>query len=277
MKRLAGRVALVTGAGRGIGRSVALQLAGEGAKIVLNDLDDEPAREAVALIEAQGGEALAVTGSITDTQFPRRFIEGALDRFGAVDIVVNNAGYVWNGRIEVTSDEQWNAMIDVHLTAPFRIVRQAVQHWKEIAVRDGGGGRAEGGIQRKIVNVSSISGTHGAAGQVGYSSAKAGLIGLTKSLARELGPLGVNVNAVAFGWIETRLTQEIRGETAINVAGRAYRVGMTKAALDDLRNRVPLRRGGRPEEAAGSVLLLCLPESDYISGQIVDVDGGVAI
>jgi 3-oxoacyl-[acyl-carrier protein] reductase len=272
MKRLAGRVALVTGAGRGIGRSVALQLAGEGAKIVLNDLDHEPAREVVSLIEAHGGEARAVTGSVTDAQFPQRFIEGALDHFGAIDIVVNNAGYVWNSRIEVTSDEQWNAMIDVHLTAPFRIVRQVVQHWKQLAARDGGAA-----FQRKIVNVSSISGTHGAAGQVGYSSAKAGLIGLTKSLARELGPLGVNVNAVAFGWIETRLTQEIRGETAVTVAGRDHRVGMTKAALDDLRNRVPLRRGGSPEEAAGSVLLLCLPESDYISGQIVDVDGGVAI
>jgi 3-oxoacyl-[acyl-carrier protein] reductase len=274
MKRLAGRVALVTGAGRGIGRSVALQLAGEGAKIVLNDLDDEPAREAVSLIEAHGGEARAVTGSVTDAQFPERFVEGALDHFGAVDIVVNNAGYVWNSRIELTSDEQWSAMIDVHLTAPFRMARQVVQHWKQAAARDGG---AKAAFQRKIVNVSSISGTHGAAGQVGYSSAKAGLIGLTKSLARELGPLRVNVNAVAFGWIETRLTQEIRGETAVNVAGREHRVGMTRAALDDLRNRVPLRRGGSPEEAAGSVLLLCLPESDYISGQIVDVDGGVAI
>jgi 3-oxoacyl-[acyl-carrier protein] reductase len=273
MKRLAGRVALVTGAGRGIGRSVALQLAGEGARIVLNDLDDEPAREAVSLIEAHGGEARAVVGSVTDAQFPQRFVEGALDHFGAIDIVVNNAGYVWNSRIEATSDEQWNAMIDVHLTAPFRMVRQVVQHWKQLAAR----ANAKATFQRKIVNVSSISGTHGTAGQVAYSSAKAGLIGLTKSLARELGPLGVNVNAVAFGWIETRLTQEIRGETAVNVAGREHRVGMTKVALEDLRNRVPLRRGGSPEEAAGSVLLLCLPESDYISGQIVDVDGGVAI
>ena len=141
MKRLAGRVALVTGAGRGIGRSVALQLAGEGARIVLNDLDDEPAREAVSLIEAQGGEAKAVTGSVTDAQFPRRFVEGALDHFGAVDIVVNNAGYVWNSRIEMTSDEQWNAMIDVHLTAPFRMVRQVVQHWKQLVARDGGARR----------------------------------------------------------------------------------------------------------------------------------------
>jgi len=273
MKPLAGRVALVTGAGRGIGRSVALQLAGEGAKIVLNDLDDEPAREAVSLIEAHGGEARAVVGSVTDAQFPQRFVEAALDHFGAIDIVVNNAGYVWNSRIEATSDEQWNAMIDVHLTAPFRIVRQVVQHWKRLAGRDDEAS-AKAAFQRKIVNVSSISGTHGAAGQVGYSSAKAGLI---KSLARELGPLGVNVNAVAFGWIETRLTQEIRGETAVKVAGREHRVGMTKAALDDLRGRVPLRRAGSPAEAAGSVLLLCLPESDYISGQIVDVDGGVAI
>src|ERR1700691_3222972 len=200
MKRLAGRVALVTGAGRGIGRSVALQLAGEGAKIVLNDLDDARAREAVSLIEAHGGEARAVTGSVTDPQFPQRFVENALDHFGAIDIVVNNAGYVWNSRIEVTSDEQWNAMIDVHLTAPFRIVRQVVQHWKRLAVSDRGD---EAGVQRKIVNVSSIPGTHGAAGHVGYSSAKAGLIGLTKSLARELGPLGVSVNAVALGWIQT--------------------------------------------------------------------------
>jgi 3-oxoacyl-[acyl-carrier protein] reductase len=156
------------------------------------------------------------------------------------------------------------------------LVRQVVQHWKQLVARDGGA-HAKAAFQRKIVNVSSISGTHGAAGQVGYASAKAGLIGLTKSLARELGPLGVNVNAVAFGWIETRLTQEIRGETAVKVAGRDHRVGMTKAALEDLRNRVPLRRGGSPEEAAGSVLLLCLPEADYISGQIIDVDGGIAI
>src|SRR3984957_19290376 len=153
MKRLGGRVALVTGAGRGIGRSVALQLAGEGARIVLNDLDDEPARAAVALIEAGGGEAMAVTGSVTDAQFPQRFVEGALDRYGAVDIVVNNAGYVWNSRVEVTSDEQWNAMIDVHLTAPFRMVRQVVQHWKQVSARDGGT-HAKAAFQRKIVNVS---------------------------------------------------------------------------------------------------------------------------
>src|SRR3984893_14529372 len=138
MKRLAGRVALGAGARRGIGRSEALQMAGAGATIVLNDLDDEPAREAVSLIEAHGGEAMAVTGSVTDAQFPQRFVEGAPDQFGAVDIVVNNAGYVWNSRIEVTSDEQWNAMIDVHLTAPFRMVRQVVQHWKQLAARDGG-------------------------------------------------------------------------------------------------------------------------------------------
>ncbi|MGP8123453.1 MAG: SDR family NAD(P)-dependent oxidoreductase [Xanthobacteraceae bacterium] len=277
MNALAGRVALVTGAGRGIGRSVAVQLAGEGARVVLNDLDEAPARETVALIEAQGGEAIAVVGSVTEAAFPQRFVAAALDRFGAVDIVVNNAGYIWNSRIEATSDEQWNAMLDVHLTAPFRIVRQVVQHWKQPAAAGGGGAGAAAALQRKIVNVSSISGTHGATGQIAYSSAKAGLIGLTKSLARELGPLGVNVNAVAFGWIETRLTQEARGETVINVGGHDRRVGLPKAALEELRNRVPLRRGGSPEEAAGSVLLLCLPASDYISGQIVDVDGGIAI
>jgi 3-oxoacyl-[acyl-carrier protein] reductase len=273
MKRLDGKVALVTGAGRGIGLSLAAQLAAEGAKLVINDLDEEPAHASARSIEAAGGEAVAVAGSITAADFPDRFVATALERFGRIDILVNNAGFVWNSRIETTSDEQWSAMLDVHLTAPFRIIRRLVQHWRSEAARTA----YDPTSHRKILNVSSISGTHGAAGQVGYASAKAGLIGLTRSLARELGPDGINVNAVAFGWIETRLTQEIRGETAIEVAGRKHRVGMLPAALDDLRGRVPLRRGGRPEEAAGGLLLLCLPESDYISGQIVEVDGGVAI
>ena len=273
MGRLDGKVALVTGAGRGIGASLAMQLAREGAKLVVNDLDETPARETARGIEVGGAEAIAVAGSITAADFPDRLVTAALDRFGRVDILVNNAGYVWNSRIEATSDEQWGAMLDVHLTAPFRIIRRLVQHWKSEAAQ----AVYDKASHRKILNVSSISGTHGSAGQVGYASAKAGLIGLTRSLARELGPDGINVNAVAFGWIETRLTQEIRGETAIEIGGRKHRVGMLPAALDDLRSRVPLRRGGRPEEAAGGLLLLCLPESDYISGQIVEVDGGVAI
>ena len=165
-------------------------------------------------------------------------------------------------------------MLDVHLGAPFRIIRHAAQHWKAHPLLEVPGKTPR---HRKIVNVSSISGTHGAYGQIAYSSAKAGLVGLTLSLARELGPDRVNVNAVAFGLIETRLTQEIQGETRINVGDQAHRVGLTRAMRDDLHGRIPLRRGGTPEEAAGGVLLFCLPESDYISGQILEVDGGLAI
>ena len=295
MNKLAGRVALVTGAGRGIGRSVALKLAEEGARVVINDLDEAPLREVASVLEQRGSEAVMVAGSVTDAGFPDRFVDAALGRFGQIDILVNNAGYIWNSRIDRTTDEQWNAMIDVHLGAPFRILRRVVRHWKSTPLADpstdpsahpsahpsadpsaqpvGGQPRRH----RKIVNVSSISGTHGATGQVGYSAAKAGVVGLTLSLARELGPDRVNVNAVAFGLIETRLTQEIQGETNIEVEGQLRRVGLFRAALDDMYSRVPLRRGGTADEAAGAVVLLCLPEADYISGQVLEVDGGFAI
>lgn len=274
-RRLEGRVALVTGAGRGIGRSIALKLAAEGALLVINDLDEAPLREVASLIDANGSQVLTVAGSVTDPLFPDRFITTALNRFNRIDILVNNAGFIWNSRIEKTSDEQWNSMLDVHLGAPFRITRRVVQHWKDSPLAERSS--AEPALHRKIVNVSSISGTHGAVGQIGYSAAKAGLIGLTLSLARELGPERVNVNAVAFGLIETRMTQEIKGETAVEIGEKHLRVGLTRSALDDVRSRVPLRRGGTPDEAAGGVVLLCLPDANYISGQVVEVDGGFAI
>ena len=273
-RRLEGCVALVTGAGRGIGRSIALKLAQDGAHLVVNDLDEEPLGTLAAELQAQGTQSTCVPGSVTAPDFPERLVGAALERFGHFDILINNAGYIWNSRIEKTSDEQWNAMLDVHLGAPFRIIRHAAQHWKAHPLLEVPGKTPR---HRKIVNVSSISGTHGAYGQIAYSSAKAGLVGLTLSLARELGPDRVNVNAVAFGLIETRLTQEIQGETRINVGDQAHRVGLTRAMRDDLHGRIPLRRGGTPEEAAGGVLLFCLPESDYISGQILEVDGGLAI
>lgn len=273
-KRLDGRVALVTGAGRGIGRSIAIKLAQEGAHLVVNDLDEEPLATLTAELQTLGTHVVGVAGSVTAPDFPQRFIGAALEQFGDLDILVNNAGYIWNSRIEATSDEQWNAMLDVHLGAPFRIIRHAVQHWKSHPLPQEHGDTHR---HRKIVNVSSISGTHGAYGQIAYSSAKAGLVGLTLSLARELGSERVNVNSVAFGLIDTRLTQEIQGETRINVGHQTHRVGLTRAIRDDLHGRIPLRRGGTPEEAAGGVLLMCLPDSDYISGQVLEVDGGLAI
>ena len=271
MRKLEARVALVTGAGRGIGRATAHKLAAEGARIVLNDLDEPSVRETVDSVVAAGVDAdhvLGIAGSVTDPDFPARFVDAAIARFGTVDIVVNNAGYVWNTAIGKMTDEQWDAMQDVHLKAAFRLLRTLAPHFKAWA--------NDGRPQRKVVSVSSIAASRGLAGCVAYAAAKAGVIGLTRSLAREWGSIGVNVNCVCFGYIDTRLIQEIKpeGETSVDIAGRRFRVGLPREMLDDIRVRVPLRRPGKAEEAAGAILLLCLPEADYISGQAIEVDGG---
>jgi 3-oxoacyl-[acyl-carrier protein] reductase len=271
--RLAGKVALVTGGGRGIGRSLCLQLAAEGARVVVNDLDPEPAEAVANEIAAAGGESLAVAGNVAGAGFAEAFVAGAIERFGDAHIVVNNAGYIWNSPLHRMTDEQWDAMQDVHLKAPFRVLRA---FHAAIAPRIAAENAADLHVHRKVVNVSSLSATSGAAGQANYSAAKAGLFGLTRSLAKEWGRLRINVNCVAFGLIETRLTQEIAGETAVTIEGERRRVGLTAAMLAALRDDIPLGRAGRPDEAAGGVLLLCLPEADYITGQILRIDGGLA-
>lgn len=274
MPRLDGRVALVTGAGRGIGASLVRQLAAEGARVVVNDLDAAPTQDTVDAIRRAGGEAAACAGSVTAADFPRRFIDTALDTFGGVHIIVNNAGYIWNGPIHRISDEQWDAIQDVHLKAPFRILREAFAHISAEAAREAAEGRR---VQRKVVNISSVSGTRGSAGQANYAAAKAGLVGLTKTLAREWGRHAVNVNCVAFGFIDTRLTQEIKGETAIEIEGRRHRVGLLAQGRAATVAQIPLGRAGTPDEAAGGVLLLCLPEADYITGQVLEVSGGLTM
>lgn len=271
--RLAGKVALVTGAGRGIGRSIALQLAAEGARIVLNDLDPEPAAQTLAAIVERGGEGLTVPGNVTAATFPERFVSSAIERFGDVHIVINNAGYIWNAPIHRMSDEQWDAMHDMHLRAPFRILRA---FHAAVAARIAAESAAGLATTRKVVNVSSVAATGGQAGQANYSAAKAGLFGLTRSLAKAWGRARINVNCVAFGLIETRLTQEIAGETAVSIEGERRRVGLTTAMLASLRERIALGRPGSVDEAAGGVLLLCFPEADYITGQILRIDGGLA-
>ena len=273
MSRLAGKVALVTGAGRGIGLSLVRKLAAEGARIVVNDLDPEPAEAAAAFIRESGGDAMAYPGSVTQTDFARGFIEAALGRFGDVHIVVNNAGYIWNGPLHRITDEQWDAMQDVHLKAPFRILRE-LRGFLDARVAEERAANLR--VHRKVVNISSIAATGGTAGQANYSSAKAGLHGLTRSLAKEWGPLAVNVNCVAFGYIDTRLTQEIAGETAVTIEGKARRVGLTSEMIKTITERIALGRAGSPEEAAGGVMLFCLPESDYVTGQLLEVSGGLA-
>jgi 3-oxoacyl-[acyl-carrier protein] reductase len=272
MAKLTGKVALVTGGGRGIGRSLAEQLAAEGAQVVVNDLDREPAEATVSSIVAAGGTAIACPGSISAPDFPKRFIGAALDRFGDIHILVNNAGYIWNGPLHKISDEQWDAIQDVHLKAPFRILRELHGFLVERVARETADGVR---VQRKIVNISSVSATRGSAGQANYSAAKAGLFGLTRTLAKEWGALNVNVNCVAFGLIETRLTQPIHGETTVDIEGQRRRVGLLPQAIEAAKKQIALGRPGTPKEAAGGVMLFCFPESDYVTGQILEVAGGM--
>jgi 3-oxoacyl-[acyl-carrier protein] reductase len=273
MSRLSGRVALVTGAGRGIGLSLARKLAAEGARVLVNDLDSTEAEEAARAIRETGGSALAYPGNVTSDDFARGFIGAALREFGDIHILVNNAGYVWNGPLHKISDEQWDAIQGVHLRAPFRILREFRAFLDARAAEERKNGTV---IHRKVVNISSVSATGGAAGQANYAAAKAGLHGLTRSLAKEWGPLAVNVNCVAFGYIETRLTQEVSGETVVTIDGVSRRVGLTRPIIEALKERIALGRAGTPDEAAGGVMLFCIPESDYVTGQILEVSGGLA-
>jgi 3-oxoacyl-[acyl-carrier protein] reductase len=273
MNRLTGKVAVVTGAGRGIGLSLVHRLVSEGARVLVNDLDAQEAEAAARSLREAGGTAVAYPGNVTHDDFPRRLIAAALEQFGDIHILVNNAGYIWNGPLHKISDEQWDAIQDVHLKAPFRILRE-LRGFLDGRVAEE---RRKGVVvHRKVVNVSSVSATGGAAGQANYAAAKAGLHGLTRSLAKEWGPLAVNVNCVAFGYIETRLTQEIAGETAVMIEGVPRRVGLTRPIIEAIKERTALGRAGTADEAAGGIMLFCLPESDYVTGQILEVSGGLA-
>jgi len=273
MTRLAGKVALVTGGGRGIGRSLALKLAREGARIVLNDLDEGPVVETVKLVRDIGGDIAPVVGSVTAPGFAERFIECALQTFGGIHIIVNNAGYTWDNVIQKTTDEQFQAMLDVHLVAPFRILRAAAEHIRQAVKRED---ERREHVYRKVVNVSSLAGLSGSAGQSGYSVGKAGVVGLTRTLCKEWGRYRVNVNCVAFGLIETRLTQPLASADAhITVEGRDLPVGVQPRMLQTIAAMTPLGRSGTPEEAADAIYLLCCPESNYISGQVLVCDGGL--
>lgn len=272
MGKLDGKVAIVSGSGRGIGREIAVKLAGEGASIVVNDLDDAPAKETAAAIDSAGGRAVAVVGSVTEDGFAERFVQTAVDELGGLDIIVNNAGYTWDGVIQKMSDEQWDAILDVHLRAPFRILRAAqpvISASVKAAVAAG-----EDVPCRKVVNISSIAGLGGNAGQANYASAKAGITGLTMTMAKEWGRYNVTVNAVAFGIIKTRLTTAAGDGGTIDVEGRSVKVGVSQQILEAMETQIPLGRSGTPEEAAGAVYLLTQPESDYVTGQTLVCGGG---
>jgi 3-oxoacyl-[acyl-carrier protein] reductase len=269
---LENRTALVTGAGRGIGRAIAKRLAAAGARVMVNDLDEAMLRESEAEI-ARPQRVRHVQGDLTDPATPAAVIQATLDAFGSIDIIVNNAGYSWDNVIQKTTDEQFQAMLDIHLVTPFRLLRAASTFIRETARQEIAAGRR---VMRKVVNITSIAGTDGNPGQVGYSSGKAGVIGLTRTLAKEWGRYNVNVNAVGFGLIQTRLVQDLNAPGAsMEMHGHHIRLGVQPTLLDSVKTACPLGRLGTPEEAAGAVLFFCSPLSDYVTGEVLICGGGL--
>ena len=268
---LEGKTAIVTGAGRGVGKAIAKRLVAAGACVMVNDLDEQ------MLLESKGDysdpdRVNHIQGDLTDPSTPQKVVDATLDAFGSIDILVNNAGYSWDNVIQKTTDEQFQAMLEIHLVTPFRLLRAASAHIRESAKREMASSRR---VMRKVVNITSIAGTDGNPGQAGYSAGKAGVIGLTKTLAKEWGRYNVNVNAVGFGLIETRLVQPLNADGAsMEMHGHQIRLGVQPTMLESVRNACPLGRLGTPDEAAGAVLFFCSPLSDYVTGEVLICGGG---
>jgi 3-oxoacyl-[acyl-carrier protein] reductase len=289
---LEGRTALVTGSARGIGKAIAQRLLAAGANVMINDLDESLLLQTQADL-AHPKNIRHIAADLTAPTAPATVVEATLNAFGAIDIIVNNAGYTWDSVIQKTTDEQYQAMLDIHLVTPFRILRAASTYIREAAKRESASDQR---VMRKVVNITSIAGTDGNSGQAGYGSAKAGVIGLTKTLAKEWGRYNVNVNAVGFGLIETRLVvplpahpthpdqpahlaqtaQPTTGSQAtLQMHGQNIKIGVPASALESLKERCPLGRLGTPEEAAGAVLFFCSPLSDYVTGEVLICGGGL--
>jgi len=271
---LSGQVAIITGAGRGIGRATALVFAREGARVVVSDIDTVPAEETVAAIKAAGGTAMVCAGDVTAPDFAEKIVQAAVDRWGGLHILVNNAGYTWDAVLHKMTDAQWQAMLDIHATAPFRMIRAAAPYFREAAKKEMAEGSA---VARKIINISSMAGTGGNAGQANYASAKSAVIGLTKTLAKEWGKFNVQANAVAFGWIDTRLTREKEAGETLERAGESVPIGIPDAMRQMMTMMIPLGRAGTTEEAANAILFFASPLSNYVSGEVLMVSGGFVI
>jgi 3-oxoacyl-[acyl-carrier protein] reductase len=268
MTVLEGKVAIVTGSARGIGRATAELLCAQGAKVAISDLDGQAAERAAAEME---GDALVFPGDLTEPGMPDGLVARVIEDWGKVDILVNNAGYTLDKPIHKMSDEWFQRMLDIHVVVPFRMCRAVAPFMREPAKRE-----REQGVEvfRKIVNVSSVSGTMGNAAQANYASAKSAVVGLTKTLAKEWGQFKINVNAVAFGYIQTRLTGVKDEENVAVIGGERVQLGIPQELQPMVRMFIPLGRPGTPQEAAGGVFFLCSPWSNYVTGQVLNVTGG---
>ena len=270
MGLLDGKSAIVTGSARGIGRATAELFAANGAKVLINDLDGDAAEQAAGEIS---GETAVYAGDMTRPEAAEELVNTANEAFGSVDIVVNNAGYTWDGVAHKMSDEQFQAMLDIHTIVPFRVARALAPHWREAAKAEAAEGRE---VFRKLINVSSISGTMGNAGQVNYSAGKSAVVGMTKTLAKEWGQFKINVNAVAFGFVETRLTaaKDDDAETVKAPDGSDIQLGIPEQMRAMASMIIPLGRPATPEEASGPVLFLASGLANYVHGQVLNVTGG---
>ena len=269
MGLLDGKAAIITGSARGIGRATAELFVAEGAKVLINDIDGDVAEQAASEID---GETAVFSGDLTKPGAADELVAAAVDAFGSVDAVVNNAGYTWDGVVHRMSDEQFQAMLDIHTIVPFRVIRALAPHWREAAKAEQAEGRE---VFRKLINVSSVSGTMGNAGQANYSAAKAGVAGLTKTLAKEWGQFKINVNAVAFGFVETRMTaSKEAGVTVKGPGGEEIPQGIPDQMRAMASMIIPLGRPATPEEASGPVMFLASDLANYVHGQVLNVTGG---
>ena len=263
---LDGQVAIITGSGQGIGAAAAKIFAREGAKVIVSDIDSVKSNQVAQEIRESGLEAHSIPGDMLDQSFPDQLVKGAVEKYGRVNVLVNNAGFTYDGVIHKMSDEQWNVILECHNTAPFRMVRALSPYW-----------RKKDGEFKSIVNVSSSSGMHGNAGQINYSTAKMGAVGMIKAISKEWGRFGVRANAVSFGFIKTRMTAERENGEMVKVNGQPIHVGIPAKAIkrdDAFFASIPLMRGAAPEEAANAMLILACPLASYVTGQVLEVTGG---
>lgn len=273
MSLLQDKVCIVTGSGRGIGAATAIKFAQFGAKVIVTDIDPNPAQEIVSQIKAFGGEAIAVAADVTKDGDIEELVGQTVSTYGGIDVLVNNAGYTWDGVLHKMSDEQWDAIIAIHLTAPFKLIRATVPYMREVAkkeIKENGSAKA-----RKIINISSTSGTRGNPGQSNYSAGKAGVVGLTKTLAKEWGAFNIQVNAIAFGYIETRLTASKAEGASIERDGETIALGIPDQMRQMAKMVIPMGRPGTSEEAAGPMVFFASDLSNYVSGQVLEITGGM--